>query len=166
MFRFLLSISIFCLCIILSLNTFAITPTFNVVQEIKFGSLILSTGSCRMIPSTGALISFQGMFLCDLPSESQVGKYTIIANPNKQVQVKMLPNLDNDDGYEFNARVNMVSDSEQKVIFNTTDFVEINSGDSGMINIDVGGDLTVYSLLPSGQTFNFTYEPAIEWNEL
>lgn len=166
MFRFLLGISIFCQCVVASFNTFAITPSFNVVQEIDFGNLILMTGSCRMVPSSGILIAFQGTFLCELPGDSQVGKYTIIANPNRQVQVKMLPNLDNGDGYMFNARVNMVSDSEQKVIFDTAAFVEINSGASGIINIDVGGDLTVYSILPSGQTFNFTYDPAIEWNEL
>ena len=166
MFRFLLGISIFCQCIILSFNTFAITPTFKVVQEIKFGNLILSTGSCRMSPADGRVSSFQGAFLCELPGEVQLGKYTIIANRDTQVQVKMLPNLDNGDGYTFNVWVGLVSDVAQAVILDNTEFVEINSGDSGIININVGGTLSVYSMLPAGQTFNFTYFPAIEWNEL
>jgi hypothetical protein len=149
-----------------SLNVFAITPTINLVQTINFGNLILSTGSCRMFPDNGVLTNFQGTFLCGLPGDSQVGKYTIIANPNRQVQVKVLPNLDNGDGYNFNPRVNLLSDIGQKVIVNNTEFVEINSGISGIININIGGDLTVYSLLPAGQTFNFIYDPGIEWNEL
>jgi hypothetical protein len=149
-----------------SFNAFAITPSINLVQKINFGNLILSTGSCRMFPDNGVLTSFQGTFLCELPGDSRVGKYTIIANPNRQVQVKVLPNLDNGDGYSFNPRVNLLSDVGQKVIVNNTEFVEINSGISGIINIDIGGDLTVYSLLPAGQTFNFIYDPGIEWNEL
>jgi hypothetical protein len=166
MFKRSLCFTLLCHFAMISFNVLAITPTFNFVQEINFGNLILSTGSCRMIPSSGTLISFQGTFLCDLPGDAQVGKYTIIANPNKQVQVKILPNLDNGDGYMFNARVNMVSDVSQKVIVDNTEFVEINSGSSGIINITVGGDLVVYALLPAGQTFNFVYDPAIEWNEL
>lgn len=167
MWKYYLQISIFLKFVILSFNVFAITPTFNLVQEINFGPLTLSTGSCRMLPSDGRIIAFEGSFLCDLPSNNtQVGKYTIIANPNKQVQVRFSRILDDGNGYRFNPRMNLVSDSNQTVIFNTTEFVQINSGDSGIININVGGDLTVYELIPPGQTINFVFENAIQWDEL
>ncbi len=144
----------------------AITPTFSVNQEINFGSVILTTGSCSMIPTTGALTYYQGMFICEFPKGAQNGSYTITANPNKIVQIKMKPNLDNGNGYMFNPKASVFSDVQQKVIYNNNDFVEINSGDSGIINIYLGGDLTVYNNIPSGQTINFTFDEAIEWNEL
>jgi hypothetical protein len=167
MFRLASLITIYCLSVTVSFNTWAITPTFNIVQEINFGPLTLATGSCRMLPLDGRIIAFEGTFLCDLPSDvRQKGKYTIIANPNKQVQFRFSRILDDGDGYSFNPRVNLISDSNQTVLFDTTEFVQINSGDSGIINIDIGGDLKVTELIPPGQTINFTFENAIQWNEL
>ncbi|WP_158968169.1 hypothetical protein [Paraglaciecola sp. L3A3] len=167
MCKYIFGISFYLNLTLMSFNVLAITPTFNLVQEINFGKLTLSTGSCRMLPADGRIIAFEGTFLCDLPSEGrQVGKYTIIANPNKQVQVRFKRILDDDNGYRFNPRMHLISDVSQKVIFDTTEYVQINSGDSGIINIDVGGDLTVYELIPPGQTINFVFDDAIAWNEL
>ena len=147
-------------------SAFAITPTFHVNQEMDFGTLILSTGSCLMIATTGALTAFQGNFLCTLPDGSHNGNYTIIANPNKTVQVRILPSLDHGDGIVFNVRAFMSSDSESKGIVNKTDFVEIDSGASGIINIEVGGELFINSVFPAGQTKTFTFDGGIEWDEL
>lgn len=144
----------------------AITPTFNVMQDINFGNVTLTTGNCRMSAVSGALGPESGTFLCDLPGESQLGKYVIMANPDKIVQIKIKPNLDNNNGYMFNPKAVLKSDVQQKVIENNTEFVEINSGTSGMINITLGGVLTIYELLPAGTTFNFSYDDAIEWDEL
>lgn len=166
MFKYL-TVLVFCISsLFLHRTALAITPTFHVNQEINFGTITLSTGSCLMIATTGALTAFQGNFLCTLPDGSRKGNYTIIANPNKTVQVKITPNLDHGDGIIFNARAYMTSDSDAKGIINKTDFVEINSGTSGIINIDLGGELIINTVFPAGQTINFNFDGAIEWNEL
>ncbi|MDN4503228.1 hypothetical protein QX776_12510 [Alteromonadaceae bacterium BrNp21-10] len=152
--------------LLFSHNALSLTPTFHMGQEINFGSIVLSTGSCSMIPTTGALTSHVGQFICEFQAGSQYGSYTITANPNKIIQVKMTPDLDNGSGYIFNPRASMFSDVASKVVHNNTDFVEINSGSSGIVNIYLGGELTVYSLPSAGQTINFSFDAAIEWNEI
>lgn len=149
-----------------SRNALAITPTFFVNQEINFGILSLSPGSCLMIATSGAITTWQGDLICILPAGVQNGLYTITANPNKTVQIKVLPNLDNGNGITFNPRVYITSDSEAKGIINNSDFVEVNSGVSGVITIYLGGELSVSTMQISGQTINFNFEDAIEWNEL
>ncbi|MEP1449117.1 MAG: hypothetical protein ABJK37_23640 [Paraglaciecola sp.] len=166
MFRILLKISLLCQLAVLSMNSLALTPTFNVVQEIDFGRLTLGTGSCRMSPIDGSIVSFQGPFLCSLSGDVQPAKYVIVANPNHRLQVKVIPSLDNGDGFMFNPRVNMTNDVTSILIVDNTEFVEIDTGTSGIVHLDMGGDLTVYGSISSGQTFNFTYEAAIEWSEL
>jgi hypothetical protein len=150
----------------LSVSCWAITPSFNVNQEIDFGTVMPATGSCLMFPETGQLAPFQGNFVCTLPDGSQNGVYTIIANPNKQVQVKFLPSLDNGEGFVFNPRVSLVSDSDRKYIVNNIGFVNIDSGSSGIINLYLGGELTINSILPTNQTIQFNFADAIEWDEL
>ncbi len=147
-------------------SALALTPTLFVNQEIHFGALTPVIGSCLMIATTGALTSFTGQFLCISPDGSHNGNYTITANPNKIVQIKILPNLDNGNGVVFNARAYATSDNDAKGILNNTNFVEINSGTSGVINIDLGGELIISSIFPSGQTINFSFDAAIVWNEI
>lgn len=147
-------------------NASAITPTFFVNQEIHFGILSLSPGSCLMIATSGAITSWQGDLICILPGGSQNGLYTITANPNKTVQIKIPPNLDDGNGLTFNPRAYITSDSDAKGLVNNSEFIEIDSGASGVITIYLGGELSISTMQVSGQTINFNFDAAIEWNEL
>ncbi|MGS2720624.1 hypothetical protein [Paraglaciecola aestuariivivens] len=144
----------------------AITPTFNIVQEIEFGTVLPTTGSCLMHPETGELFAFSGEFICAISENSQIGIYTIIANPNKEIQVKFPPNLDDGTGTIFNPRVQMESDTERKYIVNNNNFVSIDSGASGVVNLYLGGELTISTIYPFEQTINFNFVGAIEWEEI
>jgi hypothetical protein len=144
----------------------AITPTFNVVREINFGDVMPVTGSCRMSASTGVIISYIGQFICLLHDNAQNGRYTIIANPNKIIRVKVLPNQNDGNGIVFNPYIELVSDGFTKeVIYNNVGFKQMNSGADGIVEFYVGGDLKVSTEFPYGQTINFSFVDAIEWYE-
>ena len=143
-----------------------ITPTFNIVQTIKFGTVLPATGSCLMHPETAELFAFQGEFICALSESAQNGIYTIIANPNKDIAIRFTPNLDDGAGIIFNPRVQLESDTERKYILNNNNFVLIDSGDSGIVNLFLGGELSISEIFAFDQTISFDFVDAIEWNEI
>ncbi|MDX2367784.1 MAG: hypothetical protein QNK36_05190 [Colwellia sp.] len=164
MFKCVISMLLFS---IVSFNAVAITPTFSVIREIHFGIVMLDTGSCRMIASTGVLISYSGQFICVLPEDAHNGRYTVTANPNKTIRFKILPNLDTGDGVVFNPYVELISDGVPgKVISNNVGFVDINSGATGIVDLYVGGILTVTGSYSHSQTVIFSFPDSIEWFEV
>ena len=154
------------LLLAISNQVLAITPTFNVVREIDFGAVLPEPGSCRMLANTGAIVSYVGQYICLLHETSQTGRYDIIANPNKTIRVKVLPNQNTGTGIEFNPYIELVSDGFTKeVIYNNVGFKQINSGTDGIVELHVGGDLKINTSFPYGQTINFSFVDAIEWYE-
>jgi hypothetical protein len=144
----------------------AITPAFNVVRKINFGGVMPDIGSCRMSASTGVMISYIGQFICILPDSAQNGRYTINANPNKIIRVKVLPNQNDGNGIIFNPYIELISNGFTKeVIYNNVGFKQMNTGADGIVELYMGGDLRVNSVLPYGQTINFNFVDAIEWYE-
>jgi hypothetical protein len=155
------------LLLVTSCNAIAITPTFSVIREVHYGVLLPESGSCRMIASTGTITNYIGELICVLPEGVQNGRYTITANPHKTIRVKILPNLDNGNGIIFNPYVELISEGEiGKVISNNIGFVEIDSGVTGIVELYVGGDLTISGTFGFGQTVNFSFADGIEWHEL
>jgi hypothetical protein len=164
MFRYLMAILLFS---IVSFNALAITPTISVVREIHFGTLLLGSGSCRMVASTGFLMSYSGPFICVLPEGSHNGRYTVTANPNKMIRFKILPNLNTGDGVVFDPYVELVSDGVPlQVISNDTAYIDINSGATGIVDLYVGGVLTVTGSYSHSQTVIFSFPDGIEWFEV
>lgn len=150
----------------ISHSALAITPTLNVVREINFGTVMPEIGSCRMSASTGVMISYIGQFICVLPENAQNGRYTIIANPNKVIRVKVLPNQNDGNGIIFNPYIELISSGFTKeVIYNNVGFKQMNSGSDGIVELYMGGDLRVNTELPYGQTISFSFVDAIEWYE-
>ncbi|MFT4810826.1 MAG: hypothetical protein ACJAWT_001094 [Glaciecola sp.] len=150
----------------LSLELMAITPTVNVLQEIYFGVILPSSGGCRMIASTGAIISNNGLNTCILPEDSQNGLYTITANPNKIIRVSVQPNQDNDAGIIFNPFIELVSEGfVTKIIFNNTGEQTINSGVDGIVDLYLGGDLLINTTYGFNKTIPFSFLDAIVWSE-
>ncbi|AEP30356.1 hypothetical protein [Brumicola nitratireducens] len=162
-------IAVYCigtLALIFSAAGYTITPTFNIVQTIKFGTVLPATGSCLMHPETAELFAFQGEFICAISESAQNGIYTIIANPNKDIEIKVTPSLDDGAGIMFNPRVQLESDTERKYILNNNNFVIIDSGDSGIVNLFLGGELSISEIFAFDQTISFNFVDAIEWNEI
>lgn|GEM_PF-3638428 len=151
---------------VISNSALAITPSFNVVREIHFGDVLPSAGSCRMSASTGVIISYIGQYICLLHDTAQNGRYTIIANPNKTIRVKVLPNQNTGTGVIFNPYIELVSTGFVKeIIYNNVGFKQMNSGPDGIVDLYVGGDLITSTTYPYGQTINFSFADAIEWYE-
>jgi hypothetical protein len=147
-------------------SALAITPAFNVVREIDFGKVLPVPGSCRMSASTGIIISYIGQNICILTSTAQNGRYTIIANPNKIIRVKILPNQNTGNGVVFNPYIELVSTGFTKnIIYNNVGFKQINSGGDGIVDLYVGGDLTTSTTYSYGQKVTFSFVDAIEWYE-
>jgi hypothetical protein len=144
----------------------ALTPTFYVVQEIHFGTVQPVSGSCSMTRETALVSAHQGQFICILPQDAKNGHYTITANSNKIVQIKIPPNLDDGNDIIFNPNVILKSDVENKVIYNNAEFQTIHSGTSGNIDIYMGGEITVSTTYSLGKTVTFSFLDIIEWNEL
>lgn len=158
--------SIKILLLVISNSVMAITPTFNVVRDIHFGDILPAPGSCRMSASTGVIISYIGQFICVLHDTAQNGRYTIIANPNKIIRVKVLPNQNTGDGVIFNPYIELVSSGFTKeIIYNNVGFKQMNSGADGIVDLYIGGDLVTSTVYPYGQTINFSFPDAIEWYE-
>jgi len=152
---------------ILSLEVYALTPTFTVLQEIDFGIVFPESGSCRMIASTSAIVSFVGTNICIIPDDAQNGRYTIVGDPNIIYRVKVLPDLDNGDNIVFNPYIELVSDGFTTVIIsNNIGYKTIDSGVDGLVDFYLGGDLVISSTLSSNQTFTFSFVDAIEWSEV
>lgn len=150
-----------------SVQVYALTPTFTVLQEIDFGVVFPEPGSCRMIASTGAIVSFSGTFICIIPDDAQNGRYTIVGDPNIIYRVKILPNQDNGDNIVFNPYMELVSDGFTTVIIsNNIGFKTIDSGPDGIVDLYLGGDLILDSTFSSNQTFTFSFADAIEWSEV
>ncbi len=152
--------------LVISNTALAITPTFNVVREIHYGVVLPVAGSCRMVAGTGVLMSHIGPNICILTDTAQNGRYTIIANPNKIIRIKVLPNQDTGDGIIFNPFIEMVSTGfTTQVIFNNVGFKQINSGADGVVDLYMGGDLTTSTTFSNGQIITFSFADAIEWYE-
>lgn len=150
----------------LSFKLFAITPTFTVVREIYFGVILPEPGGCRMLAGTGEIVTNDGQRTCILPQDSQSGLYTITANPNKTIRVSVQPNQDNGAGIIFNPYIELVSAGyATKIIFNNTGEQTINSGPDGIVDLYLGGDLSINTTFSFNQTITFNFVDALEWSE-
>ncbi len=149
-----------------SLNLSAVTPSFTIIRNIYFGVVLPDPGGCRMLAKTGDIVTNDGQRTCILPEDAQNGRYTIIANPNKTIRVSIQPNQDNSDGIIFNPYMQLESDGfTPKIIFNNTGDQTINSGPDGMVELYLGGDLTLTTTFPYNQTISFSFLDSIEWSE-
>jgi len=165
--KLVLPLLLFLLLSVVSRSVIAITPTISILREIHYGILLPESGSCRMIASTGVITSYIGQFVCILPESAHNGRYTVTANPNKVIRFKILPDLDTGTGIVFNPYVELISVGEVgKVISNNVGYVDINSGVTGIVEVYVGGDLTITGSNSYGQTISFNFADGIEWFEV
>lgn len=168
-FKFILGIKLVLLLGFFSLTvnkSYAITPVLTVDREISYGVVLPEPGSCRMLAKTAVIIDYQGTNICVMQDDARNGLYTITANPNKNIRVRLQPNQDNGDGVVFNPYIEMNSDGQTpQSIFNNTGYVIINSGVTGVVSLYLGGDLIVSRSYPYNQKITFSFIDAIEWQE-
>jgi len=158
---------VFLLLSVASFTVLAVNPTFYVLRKIDFGTVLLGAGSCSMDENTGVVSGHIGQFICIPTTGATNGRYYIIANPNKTIRFKVLPNLDTGAGVVFNPYVKLVSQGiPDEVIYNDTGYVDINSGATGMVSLYLGGELNVSASYSHSETINFSFVDAIEWFEV
>jgi len=157
------AISLLNIMALFSLPTVAdITPYIVETQTLYFGNVIFVPGSCQMAYDTQVISNLTVQNIC-ATSLGTTGGYRIFANPNKQVQIKINSHTDSGNGIIYVPDGQLSSDVENTlVIADTTE--TINSGTSGIIDITLGGRLTINSTLSSLTLYNELYD--IEFNEL
>ena len=140
----------------------AITPYIIETKTLHFGDIIFIAGSCQMAYDTQVITNLTPQKICS-NSTGTVGKYQVFANPNKLVQIKIKSHHDTGNGIVYVPSGELDSD------FQTTLFIAdinhtINSGTSGIIDITIGGRLTINNMLSSSSVYSELFE--IEFIEL
>lgn len=142
-----------------------ITPSFSVVQEISFGQTLFIPGNCYLDPETGYVSDLPPSIMCVATGTGKVGHYVIIANPNKQIRIKILQKNNDGDGFIFTPEGFIESDTHTEAI--TVNVAqEINSGNSGVVDIFIGGQLYSTEEISPSSIFSFERTDGIEWEEL
>ena len=153
------------ICTFITLESHALTPRLNINQEIDFGEVMFVPGNCTMNHQTGAFTLTNPAGKCGGYGNGTPARYVIIANPNKQVRIKLLQRTNSGDGYLFIPAGEIISDTETLSI--TPDIAQdIDSGTSGIIQINMGGSLYWSLPIAPGINVDFTREDGIEWSEL
>jgi len=140
----------------------AITPYIVETRTLYFGHIVFMQGSCSMAYDSQVISNLTTSNICT-SSTGTTGTYQIFANPNTQVQIKLKSHGDNGNGVIYVPNGELISDFETALIIADTTKT-INSGASGIINITIGGRLTISSTLASSTSYNELFE--IEFIEL
>lgn len=146
-----------------SLSVFAaITPYIVETKTLYFGNIIFIPGSCSMAYNTGVISNLTSSSICT-DSTGTTGIYQIFANPNKQVQITIKSHGDTGNGIIYVPDGELVSDFESAIII--ADLTKtIDSGASGIIDITIGGQITINSMLSSSSAYSELFD--IEFTEL
>jgi hypothetical protein len=139
-----------------------ITPYIVETKTISFGNIIFIPGSCLMAYDTQVITNITSQNIC-INSSGTTGGYRVFANPNKQVQIKLNSHGDSGNGIIYVPDGQLVSDIANALIIADTTKT-INSGTSGIIDITIGGRLTINSMLSSSSAYNELF--TIEFTEL
>ncbi|MFT5852083.1 MAG: hypothetical protein ACI87J_002059 [Colwellia sp.] len=146
-----------------TLSVSAREPELFVVKNFNFGSLMFLPGSCQMDPLTGSLTAFSGRFLCTYPINSSNGEYIIKCDPHRIIRIRIITQYDNGNYAVFTPRVRVKNEIEDVEIYNEVNFVEIDSGDFGQVNIYLGGELNIIVQEAPNTRVNFSIENGLEW---
>jgi len=127
-----------------------ITPYIIETRTLLFGEVIFIPGSCTMAHDTMVITNITAQNIC-VDGIGSSGSYRIFANPNKQVQIKINSHINSGNGIVYVPSGILESDVESKNII--PDINEtIDSGASGIINITLGGRLTINTILTPSST--------------
>ncbi|PCH94050.1 MAG: hypothetical protein COB83_12610 [Gammaproteobacteria bacterium] len=140
----------------------AIVPYIVETKSLYFGNIVFVPGSCLMAYDSQLISPLTPQNICT-STLGAAGSYRIFANPNKQVQIKIKSHADSGNGIVYVPDGQLVSDvANALIIADTTQ--TINSGVSGIIDITLGGRLTINNNLASSSTYSELFD--IEFVEL
>ncbi|WP_448567972.1 hypothetical protein [Thalassotalea ganghwensis] len=144
-----------------------IEPYINVTQIIDYGELLPLTGICHIDHDTKEVIDIAGN-VCPYPDTryGEPGRYMLVGNPNTNMSIKIASRLNPGDGmsfapdgiYQVNGRADIAIVADQ--------FQTVNTGDTGVITIIIGGSLTIHSNLSFNNSYRVDIAQGIVFNEL
>jgi hypothetical protein len=121
------------------------------------GKIIPQTGACEMAYDTSILTNTAGN-VCTTGLRGNRGHFKVFATPNTTVRIVVRPHNDSGDGVVFFPSGVIFSDSSAPIDFVESATTNIDSGASGIVEIYVGGVLTLVSKPNTSTTYNFTNE--------
>ncbi|MBU2917117.1 hypothetical protein KO505_03955 [Psychrosphaera sp. F3M07] len=159
--------SFFVICwFILIISPLSYAATMVQIDEINFGQLLPVAGGCEMDWDTGNIVSIGVGSLCNSNPVGTPGHYRLTVNPNENYQIRVDRREEvANDGITYQPKGRFISDLEQvDLIYNQ--FVTINSGASGIIDIYLGGVLFVADRLNGSLSYELNDAILIYYNKV
>lgn len=129
----------------------------------SFGNQIVpSLGACDLAHDTSILNNTSGN-ICSAASGNR-GHYRVFAAPNTTVRIVVRPHNNSGDGVIFFPFGVVFSDSTGDIAYIENNTTNIDSGTSGIVEIYVGGTLTLVAKPSVSTSYNFTFE--IDFSEI
>lgn len=157
-------------CIILccfNVPGFAAVAYITEVNKVDFGELLGLAGSCHLDHSTKVVTDVGGS-LCPFttPPLGEPGKYFIVADPFKQISIRIKNRPNTGDGLTYvpDGVYEVFGLADTAIISNQ--FQVIDSGATGVINIKLGGTLTSATSQSFNSVFSVVVTEGITFNEL
>jgi len=145
----LLILVFFTLTLCLGMKDSRATPIMIEIQELDFDKIIPVSGRCSMNYSTGAVTNTSGSKMCNNSPVGQPGHYRLLVTTNTNYDIMLRRRTPvGGDGFTFIPQGKLISDAETLDII-VDQFVTINSGALGEINIQFGGEFTA-AVKPDG----------------
>lgn len=133
------------------------------IRDIDFNNILFVAGTCDLDPNTMALTDMPGSQLCINSTSGTTGKYTLVTEPNKIVNIKVIQTTPAN-GVNFLPR-GVINSSVASVNFDAGIRYQINSG-IGAVDIIIGGRLFISAsnnLVP-GTDYEIELTDNIEWS--
>ena len=126
------------------------------LENLNFGSLTPLIGRCQMDPTTGVVTNLVGNLCANVGNTSR-GFYRIVAEKNTLMRVTVNYRLDSGDGFSFIPEGKITSSEWQSTI-SAGSFIDIDSGPTGWIDINVGGQLIFNSPPTPGSSYSIDFD--------
>lgn len=133
------------------------------IRDVSFNSILFVSGSCELDPNSMALTDLPGSQLCVNSTSGTTGKYTLVTEPNKIVNIRVIQTPPAN-GINFLPK-GVITSSVASVNFDAGLRYQINSG-IGAVDIIIGGRLFINAnnnLVP-GTTYDIELTDSIEWS--
>lgn len=134
-------------------------PYLITSQILEFGELLGLIGTCHLDFDTKELSDMGGR-LCPFSYQryGEPARYTVVAEPGSQIEFRMIGLFSTSEGLSYEPEGVYVVNDLPDVPIQVEKFQTIDSGDTGIINIHIGGTLTTLR----AQSFNSTFIIQIE----
>ena len=138
-----------------SVKVFAFADAIVQLDPLSFGEVVPKSGFCELDVADGSISSPDNMCL----GNAQLAHYRITSDPNINIIVRLNMVDDMDQGLRFAPKARLTND------IGTVTLAPIAGADAwmmtgtdGVINIYVGGTLTISTSLNGLQAYNLTYD--------